>query len=63
MGKLSNREVTLEIPLYGLPSGTDLVNLARLACGVAEALELMGVFGHREFEPTYVFRVPEGKKR
>jgi hypothetical protein len=55
------REVLhLEIPLYGLPEGTDLKSLTPKVLDMVEGLEEMGVFDQREFEPAHVFVIPGG---
>ncbi|MCU0559019.1 MAG: hypothetical protein MUD16_02360 [Desulfobacterales bacterium] len=50
----------LEIPLYGLPRGTDPAALALKAAGVAASLEELGSFDQREPEPAHAFR-PTGE--
>jgi hypothetical protein len=47
----------MEIPLYGLPRGTDPAALTRKAAGVAASLEELGSFDQREPEPAHRFRL------
>lgn len=45
----------MEIPLYGLPRGTDSAALTFKAAGVAASLEELGSFDQREPEPAHRF--------
>jgi hypothetical protein len=60
MPEASRKKLQLEIPLYGLPEGTDLQLLAPIVRNVAASLEEMGVFDQREFEPAHVFVITKG---
>lgn len=60
MPKDSREGLHLEIPLYGLPTDTDLEALTPIVRDVAESLEEMGVFDQREFEPAHVFVLTKG---
>ena len=51
----------LEIPIYGLPQGTDGVALAQKARGLAANLEELGVFDQRDHGPAHRF-VPGGEE-
>ena len=56
-----NKAIRLELPLYALPHNADPEELAVQARDVAKALEEMGVFDQREFEPAHVFVFPEAR--
>jgi len=49
------KPTSLTLPIYALPQDTDPEILTRLACDLAEDLEVMGVFDQRDSEPAHFF--------
>jgi hypothetical protein len=57
MSPPDDHPLLMEIPLYGLPCGTDPAALTLKAAGVAASLEELGSFDQREPEPAHRFRL------
>jgi hypothetical protein len=58
MPEIAERVLNMEIPLYGLPEGTDLQDLVPKVRDLAASLEEMGVFDQREYPPAHVLVIP-----